>query len=89
MDRSRVYMPDFTSPSGKCRNCGKEMSDHDYVSGQFLCLANTAEAMKDIMATIAQCNMNWQMDIMHGFYLANETDRQWAVRYVDGVVNAD
>lgn len=89
LDKSKVYMPNFTSPKGECRNCGKELSDHDYISSQWYCIANTAEAMKEIMATIAQCNTNWQMDIMHGFYLASETERRWAVHYVDGVVNAD
>lgn len=77
IDRSRLYMPNFSSPKGECINCGSEMSDHDYISGQFICLANTKESMAEIMATVKACEKAWQFDLDHGLFTVAE--KPWVI----------
>lgn len=65
IDRAKLYMPNFSSAKGECVNCGREMSDHDYISGKFICLANTKASMAEILATLKECEKLWWWDVNH------------------------
>jgi hypothetical protein len=74
-DRSRIYQPNFSSADQCCNNCGQVQSHHDYVNGEFFCVAQTRDAMNELMATVAACEKAWQWDTDHGFLTTAEVAR--------------
>ena len=72
---SKIWLPRFSPPYDRCRNCDKLMCKHDYIYGQWLCVAETARAMQELLDTVTDCEKMWQFDLDHGFLTAAEARR--------------